>query len=778
VLIDEFQDTNTIQLELMKLLASKNGRVTIVGDPDQSIYGFRAAEIQNLTRMQQHYPSTSIIHLEENYRSSAAVLRCAQEVIEQDQTRPDKRLKATHCYGTFPVLRRLPSAHDEAKWTVSEIRRLKAMTGNLTTFSDYAILLRSAHLSRLLENSLGKAGVPYRMVGGYRFFDREEIRTLLDYLRTISQPNNNVALSAIINVPSRKIGDESSKELLRMADEKGISLWAVVQKISKGDLAMKKKLSMPAEQKLCKLISLIKEAKKRMSTVSVESTAKFLLDFCIKQLTYKEFLQSKHPEDHESRWANVEELLNQAADIAESESNAGGADLGESLPEVKGVEKQQLNGNDEALASFLANITLSSDLQASEDGQEQDCITISTIHSAKGLEWPIVFIPALYDGSIPHSRAEDTDEERRLLYVAMTRAKALLYLTHPLRQSRSGTETTLSSFLPNKLHRHLVKIGPEITDKVVKDIALILRRSPPSEEELVKGLKSLSERESSQDNLWPDDGSAKPRQWWDFDNEAISTRKTFRADTVRNDGLQIHQNQNNRSRAHGMNVETTITSSNSFTVASASVAFSTAAQHHELSRSRQLKDEPESESRDEPAGNRTVFSNSKKRKGKSAAGQGSLVNFFARGTFGSTVEPHAPGSMPEPELPKYIDTYARPATQNIPVAFTSHKVSTKPASLKRPRPLEETPSAKRNEHVFLSSSPTRESNMGRSSEAFRDGDAKVVTEQERILTSSFKSVTTMHTTSMDILQQQKHIGARRTYGVRRMMDGWENRKNR
>lgn len=240
VLIDEFQDTNFIQLELMKLLASKNSRVTIVGDPDQSIYGFRSAEIQNLIRMREFYPETSVISLEENYRSSAAVLLAAQAVIEQDNARPSKQLKATHCFGSLPVLRRLPSAQDEAKWIVAEIKRLKTMTANLTRFSDYAILLRSAHLSLLIENALGRAGLPYRIFGGHRFFDREEIRILLDYLRAISQPHNNVTLSAIINVPARKIGEESLKELLRMGDERGISLWSVVQRVTTGALALKK----------------------------------------------------------------------------------------------------------------------------------------------------------------------------------------------------------------------------------------------------------------------------------------------------------------------------------------------------------------------------------------------------------------------------------------------------------------------------------------------------------------------------------------------------------
>lgn len=782
VLIDEYQDTNTIQFELMKLLASKNKRVTIFGDPDQSIYGFRSAEIQNLTRMQQYYPDTSIIHLEENYRSSAAVLRCAQEVIEQDTVRPNKRLKATHCYGSFPVLRRLPSPHDEAKWIVAEIKRLKALTGSMTKFSDYAILLRSAHLSLLIENALGKAGMPYRMVGGYRFFDREEIRTLLDYLRTISQPNNSAALSAIINVPSRKIGDESLKELLRLADEKGISLWAVVQKICQGDLAIKKKLSRPAEQNLCKLVLLVKDARKRMSDVPAESTAKFLLQFCIKRLAYREYLKSKHGEDYENRLANIEELLNQASDVAESASNAGGVGEDERLPDIAGVEQRRLDGNDEALASFLANITLSSDLLAKEDGQERDCLTISTIHAAKGLEWPVVFIPAVYDGSIPHSRAEDTDEERRLLYVAMTRAQALLYLSCPMRQSRGDAETTLSSFLPPKLHRYFIQQGPDITDKVVRDMALILRRPYPSQEELTKGLAGLSDRESSQDNLWPSDGSAKPRHWWDLKEEATSTQEILGPKIVRNDTFSVLQN-HEASRTHRTLFETTMTSSASFTAAGSLVGFSTAAHYLEVNRTSQIQDKPKFRSTDEPARTgpaRTgpAVSKAKKGEGKAAASQESLANFFARGAFGSAAAPNMTKLLPEPELPNCIDTKPTLGIRRLPVAISNHKISSKSMSLKRPKPLQDMPNAKRNKYVFLSSSPRREMHADQSSDICNGGEAKVSLDQEKMHTAVSNSVTSMHTTSMDVLLRQRFDGARKTYGVRRMMNGWENRKNK
>lgn len=515
-----------------------------------------------------------------------------------------------------------------------------------------------------------------------------------------------------------------------------------------------------------------------MLGISTESTAKFLLDFCIKRLDYKQYLQSRHSEDHENRWANVEELLNQAADIADSGPQAGRGGLEESLPKIEGVEQQQLDGNNEALAAFLANITLSSDLQAKEDGQEQECITISTIHAAKGLEWPVVFIPAVYDGSIPHSRAEDTDEERRLLYVAMTRAQSLLYLTCPLQQSRSATETTLSSFLPPKLHRYFVKLGPDITDKVVRDMAKVLRRQPPSEEELVKGLQSLSEKESSQDNLWPADGSAKPRQWWDFEEKSVCSRKTSGSDIARSGSFQTHQKQKDDPRTCGTMIETTMTSSNSFTIASASMDFSTAAQQFAHTLPSKAEAEPRVMSREIPAQDGTAGSRSKKRKGKLGVGQASLTDFFAHNSFGRTVKLDTPKVSPEPDLPDFVETSLGTSSHAVPASFTAHRLSNKPGSLKRPRPLEEVSNSKRNEYCFLSSSPSRESHSYQAAEACRGAEAIVATNQEERLTKAFKPLTTMHKTSMDILQERKHVGVRKTLGVQRTMGGWENRKNK
>lgn len=444
VLIDEFQDTNLVQFDLMRLFAAKKKRVTTVGDPDQSIYGWRSAEIKNLKRMQKQYPDTLVIHLEDNYRSSGAIILAAREVIEQDESRVSRPLLPTHCPGTVPVLRRLPSAEIEASWIISEIVRSVIMTGGLLAYSDFAILLRSASLSRTIESAMGKAGLPYRMVGGQRFFDRIEIKILLDYLRVVSQPGNSDALVRIINVPPRGLGATTVKALLEEAEAKGMSLWTLSRDAIQGHTTPKTRISKTGEQRLSSLINIILTARRKMLETPTHFSPEELLKYIIKKLDFQAYLEKAHENDHEARWANVEELLAQASDnpttVKEESADFGGGE--ESLPCIEGVEQTQGNAAEEALSKFLANVALATELQREDDSTEGEAanarIVISTIHAAKGLEWPVVFIPSAYEGSLPHSRAEDTNEERRLLYVAMTRAQALLYMSCPTRNSHRG----------------------------------------------------------------------------------------------------------------------------------------------------------------------------------------------------------------------------------------------------------------------------------------------------------------------------------------------------
>lgn len=521
VLVDEFQDTNIVQFHLMMLFAAQYKRITTVGDPDQSIYGWRSAEIKNLGRMKKRYPDTLVIKLQENYRSSGAILLAAQEVIEQDASRPAKALLPTHCPGTSPVLRRVPSSDVEASWIVSEIRRTVGMTGGMLKFPDFAILLRSAALSRQIESAMGTAGLPYRMVGGQRFFDRVEVKILLDYLRVVSQPTNNDTVARVLNIPARGLGAMTVKSLLEEAESRKLTLWSLIRDAVQGNIKTSTRINKPAEKGLGAFINIILTAKLKLKDPLDPMSPQSLLHLIIGKLGFQDYLKSSYEIDHEGRWANVEELIAQAADYPIPQLSKRGNDAepdNKDLPAVEGMEQSKGDVGEEMLSMFLANVALATELQKdeeTEDGQTTSQVTISTIHAAKGLEWPVVFVPAAYEGSIPHSRAEDTDEERRLLYVAMTRAQALLYISYPVKNSRRE-ESKLSQFLdPKTVGHYMVNSGAKLDSGVICDIARILRRQCPPGEEILQRSSTL---QSKEDDLWPLDGQEPPERMiskWD-----------------------------------------------------------------------------------------------------------------------------------------------------------------------------------------------------------------------------------------------------------------------
>lgn len=488
VLIDEYQDTNGIQYDLMRLLAQRNNRITIVGDPDQSIYGWRSAEIGNLRRLFEDFPGTDQIALEENYRSSQSILDSALSVIQQDSKRFQKVLKPVHDKGSRPTLRKLKTSSEEARWIVSEIRRIQLMSGQMMGHGDVAILLRSAALSRQIESALGKAGIAYKMVGGFKFYERLEIKTLLDYLRVIHQPENNDALARIMNTPKRGVGDTTVKALVEEAEQSSQSLWTLLVKHCRGDRAAKTKIQKAGEQKISgELIRLVLDIQKKMKQPPNGCPYGLvdIIDEVLNRLNFERHLQDtyREREDHEQRWANVQEFRTLGADFIR-ELNT---EMEDELPEIDGVEQTKDN---DILGKFLSNVSLASDAQ--KQGQDENAaamVTISTIHAAKGLEWPVVFIPAAYIGSIPHARSEDLDEERRLLYVAMTRAKALLYISCPLvSTSYSGhSEVELSHFL-EPVAKSFSKMGPDLESVRLETIGRILGRDVPSPQSIYDGL--------------------------------------------------------------------------------------------------------------------------------------------------------------------------------------------------------------------------------------------------------------------------------------------------
>jgi DNA helicase-2/ATP-dependent DNA helicase PcrA len=512
VLIDEFQDTNTVQYRLMSLFAQGSSRnqffekpsITIVGDPDQSIYAFRSAEIKNLIKMQEQYRETQVVILEDNYRSSTSIINFASEIIEQDESRPDKRMQSTHLFGPMPTLKLLPTANDEATWIVSEVKRVMGMTAGLLSLSDIAILLRSSSQSQKIESQLGQSGIPYRMVGNHKFFERIEVRIVLDYLRVIGQPQHTDALLRVLNNPPRGVGDKAHEVLVEYAETNNTSLWAVVHAVATGKCPsiLKDRLSSQAKKGLDAFVGVILSAQKKLESLKDGShTVETLMDFVLQKLSLREFLQGKHDkEDFENRWDNIMELRTQAATVL---INPGeDAEDDDNLVTLEGLEEsEELSGPRASLVKYLANIALTTDPKKGVE-ETHDMITISTIHSAKGLEWAVVFVPGAYDGSIPHSRSDDVDEERRLLYVAATRPKCLLALSWAPDIAQGG-QVTLSRFLLPLLNsRFLCGRGPSLDQQIVGDMAAILRRDCPTDESFAAAYLKVEERE---DKLFLDD---------------------------------------------------------------------------------------------------------------------------------------------------------------------------------------------------------------------------------------------------------------------------------
>ncbi|KAI5369889.1 Putative DNA helicase, UvrD/REP type, DExx box DNA helicase domain superfamily [Septoria linicola] len=775
VLIDEFQDTNNIQYDLMKLFAQKQNVITIVGDPDQSIYGFRAAEIKNLSRMRTQWPDTLTINLEENYRSSGAILHAAQNIIEQDESRPPKRLQATHSFGLRPVLRKLPSAAAEAEWLVSEIRRIRSLSGAMMDLGDFAILLRSAALSRVIETALGNAGLAYRMVGGMRFYDRVEVKLVVDYLRVVHQPDNSEAVERILNVPSRHIGEATIKKLREEAQSKGLSLWSLVLANAQGRCKVETKLMEKTQKGLALFVDVILSGRRKVDSWTNEkqelpSVADVITSICQK-IKLQAYLKDKFQaeETYEARWSNIEELTAQAAEISRLESVAHITEL-ESLPVLEDIDQRARTAED-ALSIFLDNIALtaSAEKKADEEIDTAQQITISTIHAAKGLEWPVVFIPACYNGSIPHSRADDNDEERRLLYVGMTRAKALLYLSCPVKNSQREV-TDMSIFLTHSgVGSFFEEHGPSLALSAIENLSSTLGKACPDEQTLSKAGQKL---ERDEDNYWPVNGEEP--------YEELGKWNAGRAGSLSTTGFTSVRAHNSSSYQQNLSTDTaTIPPQQGFV--------SVAARYDELieqAEARKLEkrvaEEQQKQTKVDPA---TVVPKGRKRQ---IEGQGNIANFFQKGgglkKQKSAVLPEegaetaAAGAIPSTarkgqplqEIPNLMQ-------HNSTNSFMTARQTGLPTHRPRSTPMagkpgaqhaideSENSSAQQEKYVFLSSSPAK-------AEEERPTQPAVTT------TSSFQPASTLHTTSVE--QAAARPTQRRTLGVKRSFNGWAARMNR
>jgi len=405
VLVDEFQDTNALQLLLVRLLSSVHRNVFAVGDDDQSIYGWRGARVENMLAFEEYFPGTHLIRLEQNYRSVGVILDAANAVIAHNRRRKGKNLWTEAARGDPVAVEEHLDAEDEAARLVEIVRREQSLG---RPRGDITVLYRTNAQSRLLEDALRRARVPHQVVGSVQFYERKEIRDLLAYLKLTANPADEVSLQRIINQPKRKIGDTTVARLVACAREHAIAA---------GDLVMRPDLlhdalgNAAAQRALKFLNQLAGWRRDAADGLAVPD----LLERIIADIAYETFLREDEPDTAPGRLENVAELLNGAH--AFHEASGGGT-----------------------LAQFLEQTALVADQDALADGE--GAVRLMTIHTAKGLEFPVVVVTGCEDDLLPHATSSDTEvgveEERRLFYVAMTRAKARLYLLHAARRRRYG----------------------------------------------------------------------------------------------------------------------------------------------------------------------------------------------------------------------------------------------------------------------------------------------------------------------------------------------------
>ncbi|HDP69646.1 MAG TPA: DNA helicase PcrA [Actinobacteria bacterium] len=394
ILVDEYQDTNHAQYKLVNLLAGKHRNVCVVGDPDQSIYRFRGADIKNILEFELDYPEAKIIRLEQNYRSTQLILEASNYVIENNRGRKPKNLWTSNNKGDSIVHFQAENEHEEAAFVASEIERL--CKEEKRSCRDFAIFYRTNAQSRVLEEIFLRYGLPYRIVGGVRFYERQEIKDVLAYLKVISNPYDAVSMKRVINVPARGIGKTSVSYVDKFAKQQRISFYDALKRVEENPW-----LSSSAKKKIKDFLDMLEEFVEYK-----EDNIQFLVEKLLDVTGYLAFWQEQKTFEAIGRVENIKEFISV---VMEFES---------SFPEKR-------------LDGFLEHISLVTDIDSYDEVAET--VTLMTLHNAKGLEFPIVFVVGMEEGVFPHSRsmteAEELEEERRLCYVGMTRAMEKLYFT-------------------------------------------------------------------------------------------------------------------------------------------------------------------------------------------------------------------------------------------------------------------------------------------------------------------------------------------------------------
>jgi DNA helicase-2/ATP-dependent DNA helicase PcrA len=411
VMVDEFQDTNLVQYQLVKLLAGGYRNICVVGDPDQSIYSWRSADVRNILDFEKDFPDAKVIMLQQNYRSTRNILETASCIISSNKQRKKTELWTENEPGGKIEVVETFTQQEEAQFVVKEVERL-LKTGE-AKLSDCAVMYRTNAQSRALEEAFIRYGTPYKLVAGTRFYERREIKDIIAYLKLIHNTRDTVSLSRVINVPQRGIGDRTVSQLTEWASSRNISQYQALKSLAVSQDSVP--FNARSARLLADFFNMIDELEKQSHEVKLDE----LFDMVISKTGYKNYIKSL-PDD-EDRWDNIQELRSVAKQYSDFE------------PE-------------EALSAFLEGVTLVSDVDGLDD--VVDAVTLITLHQAKGLEYPVVFIVGMEDGILPHIRSFDDpgqmEEERRLCYVGITRAKKKVYLVRAFRRNLMGNSTVNS----------------------------------------------------------------------------------------------------------------------------------------------------------------------------------------------------------------------------------------------------------------------------------------------------------------------------------------------
>ena len=422
VLVDEYQDTNKAQFTLVTMLASKNGNITVVGDNDQGIYSFRGADISNILNFERDFPGTKIIKLEQNYRCTGNILKAANAVIKNNEVTYKKELWTENDVGNLPRVYSASNEYDEGTYIAEQIEHLRRE--EYYKYSDFAVLYRMNTQSRAIEDILRRENIPYKIIGGLKFYERKEIKDIISYLRLIQNTSDNLSLKRIINEPKRGIGKTSLDKIEEISNNTGISMYEIIEHAEQYRL---NRVFLNSRE----FINSIEELRAKKDDMKISE----LIKETLKKSGYTKALENENTIEAENRIENLDEFLTVAIEFEDESA-------------------------ENKLSDFLEGITLSSDIDNMED--TEDTVTLMTLHSAKGLEFPVVFLVGMEEGIFPGYKSigepKELEEERRLCYVGITRAKENLFLTC------SKQRTIFGSTSCNQVSRFLKEIPSELLD--------------------------------------------------------------------------------------------------------------------------------------------------------------------------------------------------------------------------------------------------------------------------------------------------------------------------